>query len=325
MDWQWGDQLDQADWIADRQPPDAFVCTIPTGFAAYARLLHPVLDQSGSSRRPGPRTRWAQVARWSGAPLTPATRFWQVALPEQLPREPDPSDGAPASDVLGAHDGRALARMLRARTEAPEQCWFGLWEGYGWIEQSRSAPVAGSPRGGTLVRLPERGYLLYRGPVEAGLAFLPERRELADLWWPADRSWFVYGDVDLNATYVGGSAELIGALLASDELEAVPADPAHPVVTGVGDVPAWLERRVDEAVAGLLAVGEAAVSTALFRVRFDLSATATGGARLSYHSGSEDSGGRWNARSGDGLLAGGDLAVDLRRSIIRTIVDLIED
>ncbi|MFF0431083.1 hypothetical protein ACFYU9_02475 [Streptomyces sp. NPDC004327] len=40
-------------------------------------------------------------------------------------------------------------------------------------------------------------------------------------WWAADGSWFVLTDWDLSATEVFGSAALVAALLADEELEAV--------------------------------------------------------------------------------------------------------
>lgn len=177
--------------------------------------------------------------------LEPRTQFWQLGLPERLPLGEVPGRGAPASDVLGEHDGRALARLLREHTTTPERCWFGIWDGYGW-DRPAAAPTV--PR----VQLPHRDYLLYAGAVEAGLAFLQTQREIADLWWPTDRAWCVYGDVDLNATYVAGSTELIEALMASVDLEAVAADPDDPVVTGPGDLPGWLAALVEKAVSELM-------------------------------------------------------------------------
>jgi hypothetical protein len=40
--------------------------------------------------------------------------------------------------------------------------------------------------------------------------------------WPADRSWFVASDTDLDSTYLGGSVGLVGALVEHPGLEVWP-------------------------------------------------------------------------------------------------------
>jgi hypothetical protein len=42
------------------------------------------------------------------------------------------------------------------------------------------------------------------------------------LWWPHDHSRLVSTEVDAFSTYVGGSVDLIDALLGNHEIEAVP-------------------------------------------------------------------------------------------------------
>lgn len=43
-------------------------------------------------------------------------------------------------------------------------------------------------------------------------------------WWPAHKSWCLYSDIDLNFSLIGGSRELIDALLADDFLECIECD-----------------------------------------------------------------------------------------------------
>jgi hypothetical protein len=340
VDWEWSDQVDQADWIAARQPAGAQVCTMPSGFPACVRLLHPIDAEASGDAESANQIRWAQVAQWSRATLDGSTRFWQLALPETRPPEAMPGDGAPASDVLGPRDGRALVEILRAHTGTPDRCWFGLWNGYGCFDPRTTArsdapaqhqaepanqpprpglaPAAGGPSSpGPLVRLPGRDYLLYTGPVEAALAFLPEHRELADLAWPHDRAWFVFGDVDLNSTYVAGSTDLAEALLASDDLEAVAVDPKDPGTTGLGDLPDWLAHRIDETVSTLRATHHAELRTSRFTVSFELGSLYQGSWRLHFRSDNPSQGGGYTTIPDDGLAA------HLRNMIITTIVDLI--
>jgi hypothetical protein len=58
------------------------------------------------------------------------------------------------------------------------------------------------------------------------------RQQAPHLLWPADRSWFVAGDTDLDSTYLGGSSELIGELLVDARLEAWPVSATDPIDAG---------------------------------------------------------------------------------------------
>ncbi len=46
-------------------------------------------------------------------------------------------------------------------------------------------------------------------------------------WWPEDRRWFVHTDYDLTFTLVGGSEQLIDALVASKVVECIKVNPGH--------------------------------------------------------------------------------------------------
>jgi hypothetical protein len=82
------------------------------------------------------------------------------------------------------------------------------------------------PRERPTFRLPNRGYYLARGPLDAALetvyGFVGDYRS-ASIWWPDDRAWCVATEVDFDWTYVGGSAECVAAILSSPDLEALPA------------------------------------------------------------------------------------------------------
>jgi hypothetical protein len=47
-----------------------------------------------------------------------------------------------------------------------------------------------------------------------------------NLWWPQDRAWFVATEVDHAWTYIGGSRELIGLLMADKRLEILQTKPS---------------------------------------------------------------------------------------------------
>jgi hypothetical protein len=121
---------------------------------------------------------------------------------------------------LPAHVAERLTAVLARHTTTPEDCWFGIWSGWG-------ALAADGPE----LALPGRAYWLVRGPIGLAAANMaPEPSEQsASLWWPADRSWCVATDIDLVTTYVGGTPDCIADLLAARGLETAPAHPGQSV------------------------------------------------------------------------------------------------
>lgn len=116
---------------------------------------------------------------------------------------------------------RALVPVLARHTTPPEQCWFGLWHGYGRWDFDRFPSF----------ETPGREKVLLSGTLADAVSpvSLDEFAELPDLWWPADRTWCLGGDTDLISTYVGGSAELVADLLGAADLEAHRVAPGDPV------------------------------------------------------------------------------------------------
>jgi hypothetical protein len=281
----WSDQIGQASWIGERLAPFGSVVTsvVPSGFEAYARVLHPAQEPWHDGGRV---VRWAEVAAWSGLPLRPGTQFHSIALPPVRPEGEAPWTGqGPDRGSLYPPDAVILAGILRHWTTAPQRCWFCVWDGYGWdhsiyLTASDSATAAGPAfgrrpdpvppgvRGGRRVELPNRDYLLYRGPLDAALATarLGVGHQVANLWWPQDRAWFVASEIDLTCTYVGGPAGLIGQLLAETRIEALPAAPDDELA-GIED---WVTARAEQAAGQLLASGQATMTTSRGTLRASL-------------------------------------------------------
>jgi hypothetical protein len=272
----WSADVGQAHWIAGRLTPwDSRTVTmaVPGGFEAYARVLHPV-ETPDSGDRP---VRWAEVAAWSGMPLRSDAQFHSVALPPTGPGEPPPFAGGPREGSLYLQDAEILAAIARDWTATPEDCWFCVWDGFGWDTVSNSVftpasepptivparrpdPVPPAVRDGPRVRQPNRNYLLYSGPAEAVIApanLAGTGGQCANLWWPADRAWCVASEIDLPWSYIGGPRGLIDAVLADLRVEALPAAPDDPVSRVEDWVAGWAAELAD----GLLARGEAALST----------------------------------------------------------------
>jgi hypothetical protein len=275
----WSSDVHQADWIAPRLAPweDEHTITIvvPAGFEAYARVLHPVETQDTGDRL----VRWAGVAAWSAMPLRQDAQFHSIALPLTAPGAAPPyrSQG-PQEGSLYRPDAEVLAAIARDWTATPQDCWFCVWDGFGWdtagtvvalteagqppeiIEEPRRDPVPGPVRDGPRVHLPHRDYFLYCGPAEAvaTLASLDGTwGQSPNIWWPADRAWCVASEIDLQWTYVGGPRGLIDAVLADDRIEALPAAPDDPVSRVEDWVTAWADQLAD----ALIARGAASLST----------------------------------------------------------------
>ena len=155
---------------------------------------------------------------------------------------PDPTHPGQREDEadLGASPGetaqwRTLLHLLAAETAHPEDCYFGLWEGWGLRETARDWPVFGVPRH---ARIPGRSYFLFHGslsdaeirgtPAQAGIWGRPEFSSggTPAFVWPSDHSWCVAADVDPHYAGIGASVPTIRRLIADPGLDAVEADPA---------------------------------------------------------------------------------------------------
>ena len=218
------------DWIAPRLGPfGGWVGSVaPRGYAAYARVLHPV--ESGETAALTP---WDRTCATSGA--TPhALMQWSAVAGS--------SDGTPDAGNLDARSLRALCLLLITRTPAQE-CFFALWEGHGWVDCRGSTPprpsgypveILDRPR----LELPHRSYLLFSGPLTESPLFVDPHGvgpQSPNLFWPADRSWFVATEIDFDSTIVAGSVELVAAVLAEPGLEAWPVGPGDSLAHG-GDL-----------------------------------------------------------------------------------------
>jgi len=191
--------LSPADWIVASDLPWPRLVTFgPAGFAAYARV------------------RFIPDPIRDGQPETEAD-------PDASPDEVD--------------QWRALLQLLAAGTADPDDCFFGLWDGWGFPESARRWPSFGVPRG---ARLAARSYFLFHGalseaeiwsggaPANAGIWGLPEfeRGGAPAFVWPSDHKWCVAADIDPHWAAIGASVPLIERLIGDRRLDAVEADPA---------------------------------------------------------------------------------------------------
>lgn len=255
-------------WLVDRLGPlGARVGSLlPSGYEAYARVLHPAEAEDGSPAR------WADVAAACGTTLHPTAQFWRlVGAPEGW----RPDDGtwpghAPRIGTLDAGTYGAVIEALATAAGSDGAVVAGLWEGFGWVDgagvsflwlpdddataeelearqQGRSVrgafdrDVLAAPR----LELPHRSYLLFRGTLADAATVLDAAGpwstpgigswgQSPNLLWAADRSWCLATEIDLDSTVIGGPAPVIDAVLARPDLEALPL-PADASLMADGD------------------------------------------------------------------------------------------
>ena len=202
--------LSAADWFVDDPAPASLRLNVgPSGFSAYVRVLH--------------------------SPTGDGERY----------------EGHLEDDLLAA-----LVDVLGRHTTTPDDCFFGLWDGYGDIHGGEAVgfltafsgpmkwpgriftkekppppvPPAFSPSVMDGPRLAAgHDYFVFGGPLrDAGqwgaVSYghgVPRDINSPNLMWPADHAWFVTTNIDSSWTGVGGSEELVAALLADPRLEVV--------------------------------------------------------------------------------------------------------
>jgi hypothetical protein len=239
-----GQDPSQAAWVGARLTGlwGHVTGTVPAGFDRYARILHPVEAEADRL------VRWSDVAEAAGTHMHPLAQWNRIAR-RRPGEQPWWTSNKPREGDLVASTLRELLSILRHHTTTPQDTWFCLWTGYGWIHGSPSIAVMVVQDGGTVterdvppaypaewlnpaleVRHPGREYLLGQGPLDAALGIGHQvtddwfDAQSPNLFWPADRAWCVATEIDFDSTLVGGSDQLIDDLLATPTLEAWPME-----------------------------------------------------------------------------------------------------
>ncbi|MGH7174884.1 MAG: hypothetical protein ACREGR_00810 [Minisyncoccia bacterium] len=263
------EHIEEADWLRERlSPPNQHIVTsiVPGGFEAYARILHPAQLPEHDDRL----VRWSEVSQWSGVPMHDRVQWHEIALPQGAPAAGPPWRGqGPRQGSPFESDVRVLLESLSASTITSEECFFCLWMGYlgsasvMYTSSGPSVRLPPPPQPARVVALPLREYALFEGPLSSASAFESAshwHHQSANLWWPADRAWCVASEIDLQWTYVGGSAELVNRILTDDRIEALPAAPADPsglILVG------WLSDLIEAGASEVLASGSTSLSLSL--------------------------------------------------------------
>ncbi|WP_432483482.1 hypothetical protein [Kineococcus esterisolvens] len=240
------------DWIAPRlRGGFGAVCrTVPSGYATYARVLHPV-----DPRPAAEPTTWAGVCERTGRTAHALMQWEAITTPAAGAELPTSREGRWGE--VRVERGSLHPRVLEALLDvlAPftgdrtgqQECYQALWEGWGWLTGASALVLAFSEGPGPhapepvpatppdvleealnapRLPLPGRDHVLLTGPLHAALAtghqvtddwFSPQS---PNLLWPADRSWCLASEIDFDSTLIGGPAQLIDAILAAPAVEA---------------------------------------------------------------------------------------------------------
>jgi len=185
---------------------------IPHGFAAYARLFHPAYlgtEDMGIT--------WSEVAKHTGR--TPHSQM-QWHLITGLKDSKMHVDGlvTPSTGHLPERQVKALIEILYNYTNTPENCYFAIWDGWGYPSvknlQNQTATF----------QLSDRCYYLLKGDIHAAITGISSFL-IPSIWWPQDCTWCVATEVDMMWTYVGAAKDCIDDIIRDDRLEAWLATP----------------------------------------------------------------------------------------------------
>ncbi|WP_188826710.1 hypothetical protein [Nocardia camponoti] len=234
MRWRDQDIIDSGfEWVAGgmrAEFPAQVSSFVPLGFAAYARLLHPLscTDSAGDEVW----LRWADAARALGADVH---RQMQLVAILSRPSGQDLRTSPPERRVpAGSWESQIpeLASILGRHTSTPDDCYFAFWEGNSAFDDI--APE--TPK----LTIQGMRFFVVKGPVVN--ASSPFHGLSPTLWWPQDRAWLVATPDDFPCTYVGGDAKCIADISRSRIFEALPALPSDPV-SAQSDTRNWIVDR----------------------------------------------------------------------------------
>jgi hypothetical protein len=216
------DAVERGTWLAHRmrQGTGSVSQTAGAGFDAYVRILHPVpdpdevrdpnLDGTWSTRR------WADVAARNGRTMHRLVQWGRLLgldEPEQVQ----------TSDVGWLHPGliAALSPILGDATSTPDDLTAGFWEGGHGQDLPRKRIFDGDGRHYVLAEtdvdeLADPAWAAGMDPDHIdGLGTIS-----LELLWPEDHAWALGAEIDFDSTVIGGTRELIDAILADHRFEA---------------------------------------------------------------------------------------------------------
>ncbi|MGI6878992.1 hypothetical protein [Microbacterium sp. gxy059] len=158
---EWTSDVSAGDWIRERMgdsaDPGITGGIVPSGFAAYARVLHPVYRErpvgvawpreedpeawetflAAAPEIESERVTWATAAERFGTTMHPEAQWFRLVGAPHADEAHDLRDadgwryGGPEEGRLEPETLAAVARRLIAHTETPDAGFAAIWEGWG--------------------------------------------------------------------------------------------------------------------------------------------------------------------------------------------------
>jgi hypothetical protein len=178
---------------------------VPQAFESYVRLLNPVeIPYPGEGT-----TTWAAIGKRLGMEIGPETGWQDI---EDNPGYTDEL-GEPTSGTMPIEMARHLATLLGGSANSEVETFGMMWAGYAEIPRAASAT--------TTVGFENDMHVFTGGLREIASEHW---NRVPMHWWPADRSWYVGGDVYGRSVYVGAARDVTRLLLSEFEgFEVAPA------------------------------------------------------------------------------------------------------
>jgi hypothetical protein len=161
---------------------------------------------------------WVQetLYAWDDLHIACLGVFIPVGFQSYLTIRHDNTD--PSLGSVSSLNFERLTLMLCDFTETPDDCFVGIWCGFGWGFEDQYSDLFKSfsrwKEFSQFFNLPNREYYLLQCEVLESLkigqiifGYLDFQRP--NLMWPRDKSWFISNEIDYDVTLVGGSEELI--------------------------------------------------------------------------------------------------------------------
>lgn len=112
---------------------------------------------------------------------------------------------------MGYADASHLSKVLTQFTTTPEFCWYLV----------ATKPTKKLPAESSELTMGEDG-TFFAAPVSYAGTANANHAGQGICWWPKDKAWVIWTEAGCDSSYIGGTSDLIQAVLYHPELEALP-------------------------------------------------------------------------------------------------------